>query len=573
MNIMHKKLLYILPVVIFIYPFFLIWQGGDLTDSGYHIWHYKYFFNNLLKGETNSSFFLTNFLGALWYKTFSNGTIISFRILFSFFTVGIAFLTFKILNEKTDNKIILLFGILCGISFGIRYSSIFFSYDIASIFFLFLMSYLLIKYFELKKVEYLFVSGMVLFLSFITRLPNLVFLIFLPIIFFYHYFYNMKTESFFYFKIKKVIIDYTIFCFGFFLFCGIFYGFLRSYDIFNIYLENFNILKIDVGSSYSFSNLLMSYYRDLISFFPHFILVNFIILLISILYDSAKSEKTKLLFFLLPLILLFLAVIIIYGTEFSYKSNIKYLIPAFCSLPLLLSIVWKDKYSTSSLVLILVAITQVLGSNTGIFLKLSYGFIALIPLSLIILYENRVVHFGNIKISTKSIYVVGIFFILFFSLWSTFGTLYHVDKGLRSRIRSIYPIEHEKMKGIFTTKTNARYIKILTTSIRDNIKKNNTLFIYGNIPMLYYLTEKEPSIRQIWLANNRIKVDKLFSDLEASIVHKKKYPMIIDTKHNIMGKDGQKKLDTFLKKYNFYIVDDNQFYAVWKTHNSLNHND
>ena len=572
MNVMYKKLLYILPVVIFIYPFSLIWQGGDLTDSGYHAWHYKYFFNNLLKGETNSSFFLTNFIGALWQKLFPNGGIISFRFLFSLFTLGIAFLTFKILNEKAKNKIILFLGILCGISFGTRYSSIFFSYDIASIFFLFLMSYLLIRYFELKKVEYLFVSGMILFLSFSTRLSNLSFLIFLPLILYYHYFYNLKEKNPFYFKIKKVIIDYTIFCFGFFLMCGIFYGLLSSYDIFNIYLENFNVLKTHPSSSYSLPNLLMSYYRDLISFYPHFIIVNFSTLFISMLYDNAKSKKNKL-FFLLPVLLLFFAMMIIYGTEFSYKNKIKYLIPAFCSLPLLLSIIWKDKYSIFSIIFTFVAITQVIGTNTGIFLKLSYGFIALIPLSLIILYENRIVRFGNIKISTKPICAVGIFFILFFSLWSTFGTLYHVDKGLRSRIRSIYPIEHEKMGGILTTKINANYIKILTTSIRDNIKGNNTLFIYGNIPMLYYLTEKEPSIRQLWLANNRIKADKLFSDLEHSIIKNKKYPMIVDTKNKIMGKDGQKKLILFLKKYNFYIVENNQFCVVWRTDNSFSQSD
>ena len=166
---------------------------------------------------------------------------------------------------------------------------------------------------------------------------------------------------------------------------------------------------------------------------------------------------------------------------------------------------------------------------------------------------------------TRPIYLAGIFFGLFLSLLSTIGTIYGVDGGLRSRIRCIYPIEHEKMKGIFTSKKNANNIKILTTAIDKNITDNNTLFIYGHKPMLYYLTEKEPPVKEIWLVNSIISVSQLFSELEASIFLKKKYPMIVDTKQHVMGEDGQKKLNTFLNKYNFYRVEDNQIFTIWRT--------
>tara|TARA_Y100001970_G_scaffold52902_1_gene66931 strand:- start:1299 stop:3002 length:1704 start_codon:yes stop_codon:yes gene_type:complete len=559
----NKELFASLLLLIFIYPFLLIWQGGDLTDSGYKAWHYISFFESLSKDQTNSMVFLADLFGALWLKLFPHSGFISFRVLFAIFTIALAFLTYIILKGRTKNKIILMLGIFCGIVFGIRYTTVFFSYNIASIFFLLLMGYFLIMHFELNRRIYIFTSGMMLFLAFITRFPNVVFLAFLPIILSYYHLYKSSKKNI-YIKIKKIMIQYTFYCLGFFLLYGIFYGILSLNGIWDIYIENLNVLNIDKNSSYSFSNLLKRYYRDIINFYPHAIVIAFLTPIFSLLSENAKNKNNKL-YFLIPLVFLFIAAIFIYGSQFSYSSNIKYFVPAFCFPPLLLSIIWKDKYSIHSFVFIIVAVTQIAGSNTGFFLKLSYGLVVLIPLTFIILYETKVVNFGNIKIFTKPICLAGISLILFLSLWSTIGTVYHVDNGLKSRTRCIFPIEHEKMKGVLTTKKRAEEIKTLTTSIKNNIKENNTLFIYGNKPIFYYLTEYEPSVNEIWLANNVLQVDELFSELEESIIQKKKYPMIVDTNENIMGSAGQKKLDAFLRKYNFYSVDINNTFTIWKT--------
>ena len=173
-NFEGKGLLELLLLLIFAYPFSLIWQGGDLTDSGYKAWHYVSFFESLSKGHTNSMVFLADLLGALWLKLFPHCGFISFRFLFAILTIALAFLTYLILKGGTKNKTILILGILCGIAFGIRYTAIFFNYNIASIFFLLLMGYFLILHFELNKRIFIFISGMMLFLSFITRFPNIV---------------------------------------------------------------------------------------------------------------------------------------------------------------------------------------------------------------------------------------------------------------------------------------------------------------------------------------------------------------------------------------------------------------
>ena len=559
----NDNLFYFLFSIIITYPFLLIWQGGDLTDSGYHAWHYESFFQSLSKDYTSSMVFFSDLLGALWLKLFPHGGFISFRILFVIFTIASALLTYLILKGGTKNKIILILGIFCGIAFGIRYTAIFFNSNIASIFYLLLMGYFLIMHFELNRRIFIFISGVMLFFSFITRFPNIVFLAFLPIILTYYHFYKSSRKNI-YTGFKKIMIQYTFYCLGFFLSYGIFYGILSLNGTWDIYIENLNILNINKSSSYSLYNLLKRYYRDMINFYPHAVVVVFLMPIFSMLSEEAKNKNNKL-YFLLPLAFLFIAAIFIYGSQFTYSSKIKYFAPAFCFLPLILSIILRDKYGIQSIVFIIVAVTQIAGSNTGFFLKLSYGFIVLIPLTFIILYETKVVNFGNIKILTRPICFAGIFLILFLSLWSTIGTVYHVDSGLRSRTRCTIPIKHEKMKGILTTKIKAEEIEILTTLIKNNIKENNTLFIYGHKPIFYYLTECEPSVNKIWLANNVIQVDELFFELEESIIDKKKYPMVVDTNENIMGSDGTKKLDAFLKKYNFYKVNQNDTFTIWQT--------
>ena len=255
-KVKRKRILIFFLIIVFIYPFLLIWQGGDLTDSGYWAFRYASFFKNILKGQINSLSFFTDFLGALWLKLLPNGEIIGFRVLFAIFTMAIAFTTYKMLNELIKNKIILTIGIFCGITFGIRFTSIFFAQDIASTFFLMLMSYFLIKHFELNRVSYIFLSGIMFFFSFITRFPNIVFFAFLPIILSYHYFYKLDEKKTI-LKIKNVVSRYTFFCLGFFLLYGIFFGILSFNGIWDFYIEDLSKSFSNQNSSYSFFNLLI----------------------------------------------------------------------------------------------------------------------------------------------------------------------------------------------------------------------------------------------------------------------------------------------------------------------------
>ena len=148
-------------------------------------------------------------------------------------------------------------------------------------------------------------------------------------------------------------------------------------------------------------------------------------------------------------------------------------------------------------------------------------------------------------------------------MFTLIGWIYHVDSGITSRLRCIYPIEHEKMRGILTTKENAAHIKQLSITIVKNVDNDKNVFIYRHQPMFYYLTETIPPVKKFWLTNNYVQIDELFHSLEKIIDSTQRYPLIVDTKQNIMGGDGQMRFEQFLKEYEYKCIERTRNFDIW----------
>ncbi len=551
-----KKLL----LILIFYPVLLIFQGGDLTDTGFFATTYQNFFKNLQFGETNSISFLSDFIGALWFKFFPNFGIIGLKLLFLIFFYSVIGITYFLLKDVTKNRLLLLIGIFCGVAFATRFTPFIFNRDIASLFFLILTSFFAIKGLNANKFKFFYFSGILFVFACLSRFPNIVFILLLPMILTYCHICNYSA-----FSLKCLwhpIKQYLIFISGIFAMLIIILFAFKYFNIYDTFIKNLDVVQESADSSnvssHSMFHLMKRYLGEGIVFLPHLLSVTSLILSTSLAYEYAKIKKNKLPFVIF-LFLLFCTAFFVYRS-FSYGSKIKYLVPAFCVFPLMMSLINKNKFSTLVAVFCVVAITQVAGTNTGLFLKLCYGFIVLIPLSLLILSEKKQIVFENIRIITKPIVITGISFILFFSLFARIGWIYHVDSGITCRFRSKYPIEHQKMKGILTTKENALHIKQLCSAINRNIDDDKNLFIYGLQPMFYYLTETSPPVKNFWLD---VQVDELFLSIEKSIESTGKHPLIVDTKQNIMGDIGQERLEQFLKKYGYKCKEKHENFNIW----------
>jgi hypothetical protein len=114
-----------------------------------------------------------------------------------------------------------------------------------------------------------------------------------------------------------------------------------------------------------------------------------------------------------------------------------------------------------------------------------------------------------------------------------------------------------------TTQANAQYIEQLSASISHNMKEKNTLFIYGHQPLFYYLTKNPPPIKTFWLQNNVIQVEDLFISIHASIQTTAKWPMVVNTKENVLGEKGEATLAEFLNTNDYIKIEETPNFEIW----------
>lgn len=571
-NLSNTVLINLLFFSIIMYPILFIFQGGDLTDVGYLAMIYQNFFDNLAAGKIIfAESFLSQFIVATWFKFFPNFGILGLKVFYLLYLYTVVGIIFTIIKKVTKNHLLLLVGIFSGLVFHTRYTPMIIGYDSTSWLFLIFTSFFVFKGLTSRNNLYFFLSGVFLVFASLNRLPDIAFILLILFVLFYINLYKNRANFSKYLRLS--IKQYSLFISGVIsslIAVFLLFKYLDIYDIFIKNLELFhNTADSNNESSYSLSNLIKSYVQESIVFLPHLLSVVSIMVTTSLVYEYSKIKKS-----ILPVVIF---VVLLFSTAFfvykgfSYSSKIRYLVPAFCAFPLSMSLIKKDKFSSLVALFFILMFTQVAGTNTGLFLKLSNGFMVLLPLSILILSQKEQIILDNLKIHTKPILFIGITFILFFSLFARIGWIYHVDGGLRCRFRAIYPIEHEKMTGILTTKENAIHIKQLSNAIERNIGSNKNLFIYGHKPMFYYLTETTPPVKKFWLTNNYVQVDELFTSLETSIKSTGKYPMIVDTKQKIMGENGQKKFEHFLKEHGYICKKRTENFNIWikKAHNIL----
>lgn len=563
-NRLNDRIIFIfIAFTIVIYPFLFIWQCGDVTDTGYFAVNYHFFIENLKIGNTESISFLSDVIGACWLKLFPAAGIIGLKILYLIFLYIIIITTYLILKSLTDKKILLLLGVFSGIAFGIRSSPLVFSRDIASWLFLILTAYYIKKGITSGNSVFLYISGILSAFACFSRFPDIILLAMLPFLFMYKNMYLEKgmTSKRFYKSLK----EYLIFFSGFTSIILLAFAIITIAGLSETVLSNFTVvidsLRAVNKNSYTLFSLLKSYFTELLVYLPHAIIVAMLIPAISLFFIYAEVTKKYWIFIALFVFLFYVAYQYYYN--YTFISNIKYFVPAFCLPFLLVSIGKKDNFGIIALLLIIMALTQVAGTNTGLFLKLADGLIIIVPMTVIILAERKEYISENIVINTKPILFIGIFFILFFSVSSRIGWIYNVDSGLKVRLKAVYTVENSKMKGIYTTLDRANYINSLCKSIECNIKPENTLFIYGHKPLFYYLTNHLPPIRKYWITSNYVSADEVFNSLNASIKRTGKWPMIVDTKQSVQNEIGESKLSEFIKNNYYICVERNDNYIIW----------
>ncbi len=312
--------------------------------------------------------------------------------------------------------------------------------------------------------------------------------------------------------------------------------------------------------SYQLHILLYGYFYDLQKMIPYIFYVCVTVVLFSLVIRRCNKKKS---IYLASTILVVLISILFAGTV----NMVKFLVPAIIFVPVCLSVFKQinvENKSEGTLVLIacFISLTQVAGSNTGLVLKLATGFLFLVPLIVLVMWKEKKSTLFDINIYWRPILVNAAIIIILLSGIIRFAHIYHVGDGL-IRFQAIHPIDHKYLKGILTTHPRAVYIESLTGSIKSNIKDYNSLFIYGQEPLFYYLCDEPPAVYPFWMINNVQIPERLFQKLEDAVIEEKRIPMIVVTDSQILGAQSEALLKQFLKKYNYECVETKYNYQIW----------
>jgi hypothetical protein len=551
-----------------IYPFLLIWQGGDLTDTGFHATYSQNFFSDLNEGKVKSLIILTYFIGNLWMQSFPELGVWGFRLLSAFFFTGSVFLAFLTLKELRPRRVVLA-GLLCAQVFALRFTAMAFDYDSVSLFFLMLTACCLWHGIRNASYKWLFAAGLASGLTSLARLPDILILGLVPVVFLYAQ-WACQEKLFVKEIVWKSLKQYAIFLLGFAALACFFGLLLRSAGAWEVYFQNLvavndTLSGKDSGTSYSFLGLIKGYLKDII----YFSLYLFGVCSAAIAFSTIlQATKKKTVLHLLTILCVGVAFITFYG-NFSYGNTFKYFVPALCVLPSIIAFVphESDTKQYGGLILIawMVSLVAVAGTATGLFLKLAYGMLLLVPLLGVLMWNRNAENIWNLHIAWRPLLVTSAVIIILIGGMLRFGWIYHVDSGLMSRLRAVYPIEHSLMRNIYTTAWNAKHIEEVTRAVQRHIRPDNSLFIYGHEPLFYYLSQQKPTLFNFWMGRQVFTTENLFRQLEKSISQTSIYPMMVVTDKDRLGEEGSDLLDRFLQKYHYRCVEDSESFQIWNT--------
>jgi len=158
-------------LLLFIYPLLFIWQGLDVTDSGFFLSNYQLFFED---GNIRSVHvaWLTNVIGGIWWNLFGNLGVIGFKLLWVLMIWIGFYLAYRLLKPYTSKHLLgwaLLITLLAVTNRGGNW----FNYNTMTSVLYMAGAWTLMEGLRQHSRSFLIASGFLLGISVFARLPNI----------------------------------------------------------------------------------------------------------------------------------------------------------------------------------------------------------------------------------------------------------------------------------------------------------------------------------------------------------------------------------------------------------------
>lgn len=558
---------FILPVILFLYPFIGVNQGVDVTDTTYSLGNYVN--QDSLGMMWRLATYIPNLIGAFLSRLPGGGCLLGMNIYATFFISVTALFVYRFLKRFMPGWMIFI-GEFIAISLCWCPRVILYNY-LTYMFFTFgamTLIYALVS--ESKKRRLLVLAGFFLGLNVMVRFPNAAECALILVVWFYGYITH---------KDIKTVVNETLWCILGFA-AGILIPMITIVIQYGAgsYIGMLTQLFGMTGSASDYT--LMGMLSSVISAYWHTISEMLILIpcivagTLMFYFKRDKYIMIKKSVFLLGILLL----IKFYFSEGIITTNYYYydsmfeltmmtLIIAIIMFVIIITGVIKSATSEERLLsaaaLIIILITP-LGSNNYTFPLVNNLFMVM-PIFLWML-RRIIASIGGDKLIHYSWEIITCAIIILLVIQGAlFHSCYSFVDGADGTKRNSEVSGVAKAKYMITTDMNASELSQLYSYLEDNDLLGKELITFGNIPGISYLFDMEPAIFSTWpdLDSNTV---ESFDDALMDISTRDEQPLIIvhdDIEGEVLGQEKYDILLDYIANHDYNKIFNNESYTVY----------
>ncbi|HEY4156335.1 MAG TPA: hypothetical protein VGM24_12930 [Puia sp.] len=580
---MNGKLYFGLVILV---QLIFIFQGLDFTDSGFAAVFYQRIFSDPSTVQYNFTYWLTGIIGGLWLKLFPGLGLLGLRIagvICTTFTFAISYNLLKKYLQTASLRLGLLLIVLF-LGNGIKE----FNYrDISALFFI-CAAWFLFTGLTRQKQFRIFISGMFVAANMFARLPNgLDFFLILAIVF--SGYLNRIP-------LYRILFQCLLFLTGFLLMaCGLFLVMKDlHHDVF--FFNNLEILRQTGRNQVNSRNLQNSLKLYLLQYSEG--LTVSITVLVGLWSFAAIWRRMKMEIYFLRgfwifgkygILVILTALCIIHAWVDGRSWYYLFLFYSGTSLIIGFLIITgrqpKDMQLLSAIGCLMLLILPV-GSHVVLMTVGKYAAWIMVPIavdyllnirslssSIVVSENNRHTYEQVINANQMNSLRNGFIFLTLTYILSVCYFYPHADRSNRARMR--YEINNEHASYISTTPERAKTINELLEASSKYVRPDDWVLAYDCLPMYYFLTDSRPFMHNswVWLYDDAHFKTELTESLQETHV----CPVVImqkrstldnnwprnDPDDSVIRKNTRNDLQTFLKRYQYRQVWENDFFRLY----------
>ncbi len=525
-------------LLLFIYPLLFIWQGLDVTDTGFFLSNYQLFFEDANIRSVHAAW-LTNVIGGIWWNLFGNIGVIGFKLLWVLMIWIGFYLAYRLLKPYTSKHLLgwALFITLLAVT---NRGGNWFNYNTMTSVLYMAGAWTLMEGLRQHSRSFLIASGFLLGISVFARLPNIL-AIGLAAIIVIHGILNNRS-------LRTIINDLLFFSLGVLISLSAVLIAMEWLEHRQLFIEEVQHLFSQAKKAdyhHSGSGLLYLFIKDHIVAGIAGIACTLAIIGVSMLANKLFQPKTG---------LWWLSIFGLAGIAtvafLLWHGFWRWTIPGIIYLVLIAYIFGVIKQSIEYRILALIALGVLvlvpLGSGNGIHNAIHGMWLAL-PIVLLFFMQptQPTVTIRNWKWLPESFNYAKVLVIVTLVLSSLTQAMSYTYRDSKNRLEMTATVEHLLLIGVLTTNERASVMQELLDELKEYVKPGDFIFAYEEISLIHFLTQTRPYLYHTWpMLEHPASFKKL---IEKAEIERPLLPIVVRAKASTSVRDWPNNLDEGLE--------------------------